>query len=390
MEKEVSLYIHIPFCISKCDYCDFFSVTGCQSLLDDYIQALGSEIEARLKEYGPAEIKSLYVGGGTPSLLSQNQLKKLEDIIKPLKKTETFEFTFEVNPDDVTEELLQALDKTGVNRISCGLQSFSQKVLENIHRRAGAEQVEKALLLLKKNWKHKLSVDLICGLPFESQKSMLEGLKKLCRLGIPHISFYSLCVEEETPLGQAIITNKIKYDYDFSDQLWIKGRDFLLQNAYEQYEVSNFCLPGYECLHNMTYWTHGDYIGIGSGASGTIYNTDGSSSRWTNTKDIKKYMEYWKKKPLCLNDIPQDVEKIEQETALFEYFMMALRTKRGISSGEYKSIFGLEIPDKIIQILDKWCQRGLCVCLCPAEKEKSYHLNEKGLLFLNSLLEELF
>ncbi len=401
MKKQVSLYIHIPFCLSKCDYCDFFSVVNdnactvknCGTSVpgipvpQQYVDSVCEEIKFRIKEYGCCELKSVYVGGGTPSLLTPVQINQLGSEIAKLDKSDNFEFTFEINPDDVTLQLIDSLAASGVNRLSCGIQSFSQKVLENINRRANAVQVNNALELLCSNWKKKLSIDLICGLPFETEETMLEGLKKLCSLKIPHISFYSLCVEEETPLGNAIINNKIKYDYDFSDDLWIKGRDFLLQNGYEQYEISNFCLPGYECIHNMTYWSHGDYIGVGSGATGTVYEKNGNGLRWTNIKNIKNYIKFWKSGDKTL-EIPQDVEKIGHQVSKFEYFMMGLRTKRGISTTEYKNIFGDDIPQKVQIILEKWCSLGKCKSITEPNG-KRYCLNSEGMLFLNNLLEEL-
>ena len=352
-----------------------------------YVDSVCNEIKSRIKEYGDCELKSVYVGGGTPSLLTPGQITQLGNEISFLEKSDNFEFTFEENPDDVTLQLIDSLAGSGVNRISCGIQSFSQKVLENVNRRATAVQVKNALELLSSNWKKKLSVDLICGLPFETEETMLDGIKTLCSLKIPHISFYSLCVEEETPLGTAILKNKIKYDYDFSDELWIRGRDFLIQNGYEQYEISNFCLPGCECVHNMTYWSHGDYIGVGAGATGTVYKKNGDGLRWTNTKNIQEYINYWENSQKAL-EIPQDVEKIEHKVSQFEYFMMGLRTKKGISTTEYNRIFGNEMSQKSQAILEKWCSFGKCQRI-PESDGKRYFLNSEGMLFLNNLLEEL-
>ena len=380
MEKQVSLYIHIPFCLSKCDYCDFFSVTNSALSKDDYIDSLCKEIIFRLQEYGECSLKTVYVGGGTPSLLSPEQISRVGELIAKYKGSESFEFTFEVNPDDVTPELIHTLKNAGVNRISCGIQSFSQSVLQNVQRRSSAEQVNKAVELLQQHWTGKLSIDLICGLPHETEETMLDGLKKLCSLKVPHISFYSLCVEEETPLGKAILKNQVDYDYDTADELWLTGRDFLLQNGYEQYEVSNFCLKGNECLHNLTYWSHKDYIGAGAGATGTVYNQNGEGLRWTNTKDIKKYIDFWTKTGINVSDVPQDVEKIRQKASQFEYFMMGLRTKKGISAAEYSEIFGEPMPDKAVTILEKWCKNKV---------HGHYSLDEKGMLFLNVLLEQL-
>ena len=393
--KDLSLYIHIPFCVSKCDYCDFFSIAaGCKDPVpSDYINALCNEIFFRVNEYGPYKIKTVYIGGGTPSLLKKDALRKISQTINGLDCTDNIEFTVEVNPDDVTPELLDNLEQAGVNRISCGIQSFCDDVLKKAHRRSDEKTVYAALDLIAHNWNKTISADLICGLPGETEKSMLKGLGELVQRKIPHISFYSLCIEEETPLGNAILNGSQKYDQDYSDELWIKGRDYLLKNGYIQYEVSNFCLPGYECAHNMTYWMHKDYIGCGSGATGTIYNMPlwnlnpskkGEGIRYTNTKNIAEYIDFWSKNPTESAEnpvkLPQDVEKIIHQTSKFEYFMMGLRTVRGISPQEYQMIFEEPVPPKIMQMLESESKK--------TDKGRFFFDSEK-LLFLNSFLEEL-
>ncbi len=386
--SELSLYIHIPFCLSKCNYCDFFSLPlACNHAVpDDYISALCNEIDFRFKDYGPALIKTVYIGGGTPSLLNKEQINKICRTIKNLGLASDYEFTFEVNPDDLSTELLLNLDACGVNRLSCGIQSFSDRVLKKAGRRADRKTVYKALELIEKYWNKKLSVDLICGLPGESQDSMQEGLDYLVNKNISHISFYSLCVEEETPLGRAILEGSQKYDEDFTDRLWLKGRDYLIQEGYQQYEISNFAKPQNECLHNMTYWTHKDYIGCGSGATGTLYNSDikGQGFRYTNIKDPQKYSEFWNQNPAEISQnagkIPQDVEKIIQKTSKFEYFMMGLRTKRGIFPGEYEETFGQKISAPVLKKLESACKKS---------EEGSFYLEKDRLIFLNGFLQDL-
>ena len=381
--KEISLYIHIPFCVSKCSYCDFFSVpVGCKnnSVPDEYITALCTEIKTRLKEYGSCKIKTVYIGGGTPSLFNKEQIQKISDVIKKAGLTKPYEFTFEVNPDDVSKDLLLNLESAGVNRISCGIQSFSEDVLKSVHRRANSSQNYDCFTLFKDFWHKKLSVDLICGLPGETEQSMKAALEFLIEQKIPHISFYSLCVEDETSLGRAIETGEQKYDYDFADSLWIKGRDFLLSKGYLQYEVSNFCLPGFECMHNMTYWTHEDYIGCGSGATGTIHNFK-TDFRYTNTKDINEYVNFWGKNGSNPKQAPQTVENIPLKTSQFEYFMMGLRTVRGVSQKEYETIFNEKMPSFLIEKLSEHCKKS---------DTGFYYLDKEQLLFLNSFLEEIF
>ena len=376
--KEISLYIHIPFCFSKCSYCDFFSV-ACKDykneIPSEYVEALCKEINYRISQLKAASLKTVYIGGGTPSILSQNQIRQITDVIKNAGLSEGYEFTFEVNPDDVSKHLINCLEACGVNRISCGIQSFSENVLKSVHRRANAEQNYNCIPFLKSNFSGKVSADLICGLPGETEQSLLTGLDYLVQNKIPHISFYSLCVEEETPLGHKINSGELDFDFDFCDELWIKGRDFLLSKGYTQYEVSNFCLPDFECVHNMTYWTHKNYLGCGSGATGTIDNV-----RFTNTNNIKEYKEFWLNNQKTADKIPQTVEKIEQKTSEFEFFMMGLRTCRGICPQEYKAFFEKEMPEKLLKKFEAECQKS---------QNGFYYLDKDKLLFLNSFLEEL-
>ncbi|MBR4791930.1 MAG: radical SAM family heme chaperone HemW [Treponema sp.] len=383
--KEISLYIHIPFCVSKCDYCDFFSIpvgSKNNAVSLDYIDSLCNEIKSRLKQYENCLLKTVYIGGGTPSLLSAAELNKITDVLKEYGFTSDYEFTFEVNPDDVSKELLLALEAAGVNRISCGIQSFSEDVLKSVHRRSNSSQNYECFKLFDHFWHKKLSVDLICGLPGETEESLIHGLNFLTEQKIPHISFYSLCVEEETPLGKAIITDSESYDYDFSDELWLKGRDFLISKGYEQYEVSNFCLKGYECLHNMTYWTHKDYIGCGSGAAGTLYRQPLENDfRYTNTKNIKEYIDFWHDGLKTIENAPQNVEKITLKDSEFEYFMMGLRTVRGVSCKEFEAIFNKKMPEKILNKLKTECTESI---------DGFYYLDSKKLLFLNKFLEEIY
>ena len=389
MANQISVYIHIPFCLSKCDYCDFFSVKCNGVIADENVNALCTELTWRMQELnnsGPVQIKTIYIGGGTPSLLTKEQLAKLTDLVFSYDVCSDFEFTVELNPDDITKELLDSLEQCRVNRISCGVQSFSQTVLKSVHRRADSAQVTAALELLMQCWKGKISIDLISGLPFETKESLLAGLKTLCSLrnqngsGIHHISLYSLCVEEDTPLYNRIQKNELAYNSDFSDSLWLEGRDFLIKHGYEQYEVSNFCLKNNECLHNMTYWQSKDYIGIGSGATGTIHKNDGSAVRTTNTKDIKLYISSPGKFT--------DVEQIDIPTAKFEFFMMGLRTFKGISKARYRQIFREDFPDKVLQIIQGWQKKDL-IAVKTGQDNESYALTQKGILFLNTFLEQI-
>ncbi len=390
-----SLYIHIPYCISKCKYCDFFSRAcgSCNSegkaiISDDYILSLINEIHFRLKNYKASSIGTIYVGGGTPSLMTQAQIKLLFNSIKEICPfSDDVEITFEVNPDDVSDELLGALEAAGVNRISCGIQSMEQKVLQYAGRRASAKVNEAALKLLREQWHKKLSLDLISALPFETMKSFEKSLDYVIAAKPDHISMYSLTIEEKTPFGKALSSGSLDYDFEKADSMWLYGRDYLESHGYPQYEVSNFAKKENRCRHNLVYWNHKDYLGAGSGATGTIYFDDASGYRWTNTIDVEKYIQFWKffDEKQIESQPPQDVEEINSETSEFEFFMMSLRKTDGFLESDYKKIFNKELPKNFLQLFDKWQNKGL------AEKGNSarFYLNKKGLLFLNSFLEEL-
>jgi len=201
---------------------------------------------------------------------------------------------------------------------------------------------------------------------------------------------YSLVVEEETPLGQKILNEKIPYDYDFADNLWLNAREFLQNNGFLQYEVSNFCKKGFECSHNLVYWNHQDYIGCGCGAVGTIYDSDGSGKRFSNLWNIDEYKKYWLEYyqyDLCKKNI-EEIEVIDKETSEFEFFMMGLRKLIGINSCDYKKIFSKEIPITVKNQFVKWQKNGFAKITKQGENE-IFSLKQKGILFLNKFMEEL-
>lgn len=399
-----SLYIHIPYCISKCKYCDFFSKTS-NEIPDSYIDSLCKQIIFYQKKYDFQKWNSIYIGGGTPSLLTENQLNQIFGAIDYFGRLDVSrEITIEVNPDDVTTELIDFLNKSHVNRLSCGIQSFNEKSLNFVGRRADVITNKKAIVLIKEHWKGQISFDLICGLPEESEISFMNGLDYLIQSEPDHISMYSLTIEEETPLGQMVEKEELNYDFDFVDALWIKARQILEKNGYEQYEISNFAKPGYESQHNLIYWNHQNYIGCGSGATGTVYCEDGTGIRWNNTVNIHEYIDFWSKFDIAQNDsfsdktdkIPAEFEDVDSENSVFEFFMMGLRKCEGITKSHFEKCFNQSLPEKFLNLFDKWVKLGFAEIdllkksdsaeICDDER---YFLNKKGIMYLNRFLEEL-
>lgn len=398
------LYVHIPFCLKKCDYCDFFSCVS-SSVPDLYVDALLKELEFRVKKYSVNTFRTIYIGGGTPSLLSSNQMKRLLNGINCYCKFSPLEVTYEMNPETITEEKLKILEECGVTRISVGVQSLNNSALKAVGRHCTREACLEGLLKIKKLWKKDLNLDVIAGLPNQSTKDFLSSLNEIISYNPSHISMYTLTVEEGTPLYENI-QNGFLLDDDLSDVQWLKGKEILRKNGYFEYEVSNFSKIGKESQHNMLYWQQQNYIGIGSGGCGTVYsNADCFTGfRWTGTDSIGDYVKFWTCKEtlqsLDLGLIPEENEVLDEETLEFEFLMMGLRTLKGVSEKEYALRFSHCDPwygnlekrlcgDNANSLWNKFVLEGKAYSYFIQNEGKFYALKEEGLLFLNALLLEL-
>ncbi len=420
------LYIHIPYCLQKCGYCDFFSKPS-GSVPTEYVKAVSRQIEYLAKAFCVEEWKSVYIGGGTPSLLNPSDLKNLCKTIKAAATNKAAplaancEWTIEMNPGTLSRELLEAADACGINRLSVGVQCKKQKVLDAIGRRASEAQIEEAARLIKNFWPHEWSADLIAGLPFQTKEDIARDIDFIERNGAKHVSLYSLTLEEGTPLKNAIDAGKIPYDEEDAEELWLYGRDLLEERGFAQYEVSNFAKAGFESKHNSAYWALDSYLGAGAGAAGTIYGLP-EGFRYTNVLDAAEYIKFWNENKktkgftdqearggdcsqdhnadLARQEAPQDhnvraalgfpcqLEALDQDTQEFEYLMMNLRTRRGASAAEYKTRYGKDLAAR----LDFTGQNaGAAAWLERTERDGDifYSMTREGLLFLNRFLEEL-
>lgn len=394
---EISLYVHVPFCRQKCDYCDFFSIpsnrASCVCPDEEYVRSVLNEIRFYVKKYSVSRWKTVYIGGGTPSQLGAKLLFELVSGIKSAVSDKTAdEFTVEMNPEDLTEDILDSAQKAGVDRISTGIQALDQKALDSVNRHCPLQTAISSLELLQKKWKKKLSVDFIAGLPGQTYSSFKKQFETVfnCK-NIDHISLYSLTLEENTPLYKKIESGKIKWSQQKTDRMWILGRKILKENGFIQYEVSNFARTGAESLHNKVYWHLENYIGCGSGACGSVYGE--VSERWTNTCSIKNYKNFW----LDFNpesEIPESirqVEKIDLQTQEFEWLMMGFRLLEGVCSEEFKKRFGKSLEERIgvkDGLFFEWSKKHLARSY-KKDGKTFYALNERGLMLLNLFLESL-
>lgn len=310
-----SLYIHIPFCKRKCDYCSFYSVS------DDYRAEYTDALIRCVKQYGGKTLASIYLGGGTPSVMTSGQIQSIfDEIYKNYTVADGAEITVEVNPESVSDEFLNTLGGCGVNRISMGVQSFCDSELAAIGRLHSADRAKEAIALCRKNGFYNVSCDLIFGLPHQTKDSLKSSVDTLISLDIPHISCYNLQLEEGTPICDYA---HLVPDEEMQAEMYYLVCDTLKSAGYSHYEISNFCKDGFIARHNSAYWDECDYLGLGPAAHSRIGDT-----RYFFDADVKKFIQR--------QGFEFDGgEKITDP--LFEKIMLGLRTSRGIDLGCLKN-----------------------------------------------------
>lgn len=314
------LYIHIPYCHSKCAYCDFYSMPRLDSM-EEYVNAIITEMQLRKYEISPTPITTIYIGGGTPSILPLNLLEKVITEINFLFGSNFDEFTIEANPEDITIEWVKGIIDLGINRVSMGIQSFSDIELKAINRRHSSQQSLNAIEIMRNVGISNISGDLIFGLPLQDIKSWEQSLDKLLSLQLPHFSAYLLSYEPGTKLYAQILSGKI---VEASEEMVTQMYQILIDRAkasgYQHYEISNYALPQHRAIHNSNYWNNEPYIGLGASA----HSFDGKNRRY-NPSDIKLYLSSLSCGNLCYI--------IENESEIDRYndmIITRLRTSEGI------------------------------------------------------------
>lgn len=325
------IYVHIPFCKSRCIYCGFYSTT-LERMQDRYVDALIGELTLR-SDYISSRVRTIYIGGGTPSVLTEKNMARLCEALRAREGDGVEEFTVECNPDDVSEEFALMLAGNGVNRVSMGAQTFSDERLKFLRRRHKADDVARAVNALRKAGIGNISIDLMFGFPKETLEEWREDLRRAIALNVEQISAYSLMYEEGTPLYSMLERGEIEeIDEEVSRGMYDMLIDMLKDAGYEHYEISNFCRPGFHSRHNSSYWDGTEYLGIGAAA----HSYDGHSRQW-NISDVKRYTD------LLTSGNPSE-DYIEEREILTEteryndIITTALRTRRGIDLSAIKEI----------------------------------------------------
>ena len=359
------LYVHIPFCKKRCLYCDFFSTT-CLERRDEYIEALLCEIKARKNE-AKETIRTIYLGGGTPSTL---EAKDIQRLIQAIGAEQAEEVTMELNPGDATPEYFKRLREAGINRLSIGVQSFQDNLLRLIGRRHNAAQAIAAVQMAQEAGFDNISIDLMYALPTQSLSLWMEDVEMALHLGIQHISSYGLMYEPGTPLTRQLEAGQITpIDEDTENEMYDCLCNRLKENGFVHYEVSNFALPGFEAKHNSSYWNGTPYIGVGAGAHSYI----GRVRSW-NPADLDTYIQGIKN-----GSLQRESETLTDKDLYNEQIMLGLRTNKGIDeaiTNRYRSC--------IEPILDNTRRKMLI-----RTSEGRLVATQKGLHILNRIIEQL-
>ena len=369
-DNSFELYIHIPFCVRKCAYCDFLSAPGSEEAKASYTKALLREIEAVKTE--KREVSSIFVGGGTPSALSPSLMGDIfEKIHESFSVAQDAEITIEANPGTLSKEKLFLYKNAGINRLSLGLQSPEEAELKSLGRIHTYEEFLESFSLAREAGFQNINVDLMCALPDQTYEGWIRNLRTVAALHPEHISAYSLIIEEGTPFAKRKLNLP---DEDTEYRMYEDTAGILAEYGYEQYEISNYAKKGLACRHNIGYWTRKEYLGLGLGAASLWGN-----QRFSNTSDFSAYL----KESGSPEKIRENRETLSLEDEMSEFMFLGLRMTEGVSKAEFLESFGTPIESVYGKVLDKYKNMGLL-----EEKEGRIFLTRAGIHVSNGVMAE--
>lgn len=375
MGEKLGIYIHIPFCRAKCDYCDFYSLPDREGAMDSYQKALLAHIKETAPRAKGWQVDTVYIGGGTPTAFGAKRLcAVLGEVKRRFDVARDAEITCEANPESADRKTLTALRRAGVNRLSLGMQSACDGELNAVHRLHDFSQVQQAVADARKAKIKNLSLDLIYGLPGQTMESWKKSVEAAIALEPEHLSCYGLKVEPGTPLDGRVTRGEVLPDDDLQADLYLWMVERLEQAGYPQYEISNFSRPGLQSRHNLKYWMGRPYMGFGPAA-----HSDFGGRRYSFVRDLDKYVGG------ILNggSVIDESELIPHRERSGEYLMLRLRTVRGIEEWEYRREFSMNF-DPLEQKLEEYERRGWAV-----KKDRRWHLTPEGFLLSNQLIGDL-
>lgn len=375
MTKSTSAYIHIPFCEHICYYCDFNKVFLEGQPVDEYIEALLKEARLALSQNPVENMKTLYVGGGTPTSLNATQLDRLLSGLRQILPYNNGEFTVEANPGDLTADKLNVMKNYGVNRLSMGVQTFDDRLLKKIGRKHTAQDVYDTIQLLEEKDFSNVTIDLIYALPGQSLESFRDTVTRALALDLPHYALYSLILENQTMFMNWVRRGKMHLpEQELEAQMYAETIEAMEKAGRKQYEISNFAKPGFESQHNLVYWNNQNYFGLGAGASGYLGNR-----RYKNRGPIQHYL-----KALNSNQLPVlEEEQLSQQEQIEEEMFLGLRKILGVDKTVFENRFGLSMMDVYGEVIEKLKQQKLIT-----ETNSRVCLTEEGLFRGNDVFEE--
>lgn len=356
-----SMYLHVPFCKTICGYCDFCHFLYNKEKVDKWLIALKEEL---LDKDINNNLETIYIGGGTPTSLSINQLETLLYLIEPYSRN-VIEYSIEINPETLTEEKVQLISKYGINRASIGLQSSDDYLLELMNRHHNFDMVKHCVELLKKYNINNISLDVMYGLPTQTLEKLEKTLYDVLSLDVSHISIYCLTIEPNTLFFKKGYT---KVDEDLDADMYELINKVLSNNGFIQYEISNYCKKGYESKHNLTYWNYNDFYGISMGASGKE-----GLVRYDNTRDLTKYIQ---------GIYVDNIISLNKEDSMFEYLMMGFRIKNGFSLSDFKDRYEVDFLDHYYSVLDELIEKKLIIV-----DDDKIKCSDYGFMICNDIIE---
>ena len=380
MKKELEIYIHIPFCIRKCAYCDFLSGPAASDTINLYVEKLIKEIKAHGIKNEDRMVTTIFFGGGTPSILNGSQMQKIMQALNSAFEIDkNAEISMEANPGTVTKEKLNAFRAAGINRISFGLQSTNDEELKLLGRIHTYEEFLESFHMARECGFDNMNVDLISAIPGQTVESWEESVQKIVSLNPEHISAYSLIIEEGTPFyeiyGEGMSGEKLLPSEEDERMMYQRTEELLKQAGYHRYEISNYAKEGKECRHNLGYWERKDYLGIGLGASSLMENV-----RFKNTEDLQYYLEHAGE----LEKIQKDREELSRTEQMEEFVFLGMRKMEGISVAKFSDEFEKSLQECYGENIARMEKEGLL-----EEKNGFLKLTSKGIDVSNYVFAEI-
>lgn len=390
-----ALYIHLPFCAAKCAYCDFNSFAQSEHLIDDYLQALATELKLLAGENRGETLSTIYIGGGTPSVLAPSQLEFLFAMIREnFEFASDFEYTIEVNPGTLTPAKIATIQAGSINRVSIGGQAFQDHLLAGLGRIHNGAEIISAVEELKTAGLHNLSLDLMFGIPGQTIADLEDSIVQALALDLPHLSVYSLILEEGTTFGRLAAEGKLDLPSE-SDELAMFElvMSTLKENGYSHYEISNFARPGYESRHNTTYWLNEEYLGAGAGAHGYLHGV-----RYENQPNLEKYISTLTGGELLTGGL-ENLQIIRHRPSITEQqentMILGLRMLAGVSLSAYRDRYGSDLIADYADEIERLIQADLVefVSTLPTadagdSSDQRLRLTQQGLIFGNQVFAE--